>query len=157
MKIVNFSSSLSQAGGHYIRDNQNALEAQIKNGERVTISGQTLLEKGYLPNGFSLDNPWHQHYQLMVMHNPKPPFQLMAFVLTTGGKNTTDDRDIARRIGLPVKAGFTRTPDDLVVATDNGWSISLKDYGISGQQAHLLAWVPACMLPDGEKLPKTGL
>lgn len=146
-----------QAGGHYIRDNQNALEAQIKNGGKVTISGETLREKGYLPTGFSLDNRWYQHYQLMVMNNPKPPFQLVAFVLTTGGKDTTDDRDIARRISLPVKAGFTRAPDDLVVATDNSWRIVLKDYGISGQQAHLLAWVPAGMLPDGEKLPTTGL
>lgn len=144
-------------GGHYIRDNYDALSVQVKDGRTVSISDQTLQDKGYLPAGFSLDNPWHQHYQLNITGDPEKPSRLTAFVLTTGGipiAGGTSLPSIARKIAY---GGYISFPADMAFAADSSWYIFLNNYAVKGQEGHLFVWVPDYLLPGGEKCPNTML
>ncbi|MFV8808615.1 shufflon system plasmid conjugative transfer pilus tip adhesin PilV, partial [Yersinia enterocolitica] len=63
-------SNVSQGARRYIKDNYNTLQSQVKNGTPITITGQTLRDQGYLPNGFALTNNTSQTYVLAVARNP---------------------------------------------------------------------------------------
>lgn len=146
--------TLVQAGGHYIRANHDALLAQEKDGRPVTISDQTLQDKGYLPPGFSLENTRHQHYRLNITGDPKKPSGLIAFVFTTDG-TPIDDSAIASIASQIPHGGYIGFPGDMAVAADDSWHIFLSNYGVTGQPGHLLAWIPDDMLPGGEVRPDT--
>ena len=150
-----------QAGGHYIRDNHDALLAQVKDGRTVMINTPKLQE--YLPADFVADNPWHQHYQLNIIGDPKKPSGLTAFVLTTGGQpiasgdpahpftnGVSDINRIARQIP---HGGYISFPSDIATADDDSWHIFLSDYGVKSPPGHLFVWVSDDLLPGGERRP----
>lgn len=147
-----------QAGGHYIRDNHDTLVEQVKDGRAVTINTQTLQE--YLPAGFVADNPWHQHYQLNIIGDPRKHSGLTAFVLTTGGQPIASrdpaspfEGDINRIARQIPHGGYISFPSDIAVADDGSWHIFLSDYGVKSTPGHLFVWVPDDMLPGGEVRP----
>lgn len=45
-------STVSQGARRYVKDNYDAILNQVKGGGNVTLTGQTLRDKGYLPAGF---------------------------------------------------------------------------------------------------------
>ena len=146
--------TLVQAGGHYIRANHDALLAQEKDSRPVTISDQTLQDKGYLPPGFSLENARHQHYRLNITGDPKKPSGLTAFVFTTDGTPIADSTIASIASQIP-HGGYISFPGDIAVSWDDSWHIFLSNYGVTGQPGHLLAWIPDDMLPGGEVRPDT--
>lgn len=82
-------STVSEGARRYVKDNYDTLLNQVKGGGNVTVTGQTLRDKGYLPAGFSLTNNNGQTYILAVTRNPSQTDKLVAFVLTAGGQNIT--------------------------------------------------------------------
>lgn len=137
-------SFVAQAGKRYVRDNRDTLLAQVASGP-VIITGATLRARGYLPNGFSLTNDSAQTYLLAVAKDPGQAGQLVAFVLTTGGSEIPYKglRQIAsdtEGMGGYVWAANT------AVGADGGWQAKLSDYGLSGQQGRLAAFLSADVL-----------
>lgn len=134
-------SFVAQAGKRYVRDNRDTLVTQVAGGP-VVITGATLRTQGYLPAGFSLTNDSGQSYQLAVAKDPGQAGQLVAFVLTTGGSEIPFKG--LRQIATDTDGmGGYVWPANTAVGADGGWQAKLSDYGLSGQQGRLAAFLSA--------------
>jgi len=134
-------SFVSDAGKRYVRDNRDTLLTQVAGGP-VVITGTTLRTQGYLPAGFSLTNDSGQTYQLAVAKDPAQAGQLVAFVLTTGGSEIPYKG--LRQIASDTQGmGGYVWPANTAVGADGGWQAKLADYGLSGQQGRLAAYLSA--------------
>jgi len=134
-------SFVAQAGKRYVRDNRDTLLTQVAGGP-VVITGATLRTQGYLPAGFSLTNDSGQTYQLAVARDPGQAGQLVAFVLTTGG-NEIPYKGL-RQIATDTDGmGGYVWPANNAVGADGGWQAKLGDYGLTGQQGRLAAFLSA--------------
>lgn len=134
-------SFVAQAGKRYVRDNRDTLLTQVASGP-VVITGATLRTQGYLPGGFSLTNDSGQSYQLAVARDPAQAGQLVAFVLTTGGSEIPYKG--LRQIATDTEGmGGYVWPANTAVGADGGWQAKLADYGLSGQQGRLAAFLSA--------------
>lgn len=134
-------SFVAQAGKRYVRDNRDTLLTQVASGP-VVITGATLRTQGYLPAGFSLTNDSGQSYQLAVAKDPGQAGQLVAFVLTTGGSEIPYKG--LRQIATDTEGmGGYVWPANTAVGADGGWQAKLADYGLSGQQGRLAAFLSA--------------
>ncbi|MFS7253251.1 shufflon system plasmid conjugative transfer pilus tip adhesin PilV [Rahnella rivi] len=134
-------SFVAQAGKRYVRDNRDTLLTQVTGGP-VILTGATLRTQGYLPAGFSLTNDSGQTYQLAVAKDPGQAGQLVAFVLTTGGSEIPYKglRQIAS--DTDGMGGYV-WPANTATGADGGWQAKLSDYGLSGQQGRLAAFLSA--------------
>lgn len=134
-------SFVAQAGKRYVRDNRDTLLTQVAGGP-VILTGATLRTQGYLPAGFSLKNDSGQTYQLAVAKDPGQAGQLVAFVLTTGGSEIPYKglRQIAS--DTDGMGGYV-WPANTATGADGGWQAKLSDYGLSGQQGRLAAFLSA--------------
>jgi len=137
-------SFVSDAGKRYVRDNRDTLLTQVAGGP-VVITGATLRTQGYLPAGFSLTNDSGQTYQLAVAKDPAQAGQLVAFVLTTGGSEIPYKglRQIAS--DTDGMGGYV-WPANTAVGANGGWQAKLADYGLTGQQGRLAAFLSADVL-----------
>jgi len=137
--------TVTRAARHYVRDNYATLQSQVSGGKAVTVSGQTLRDKGYLPPGFSLTNFNTQSYQVGIARDPQKTSQLAAFVMTTGGQAIEFKglRYIAQSVS---GMGGYLYPDNIANGADGGWQLKLADYGLSGQSGHLADWLSADVL-----------
>ncbi len=134
-------SFVAQAGKRYVRDNRDKLLTQVAGGP-VIVTGATLRSQGYLPAGFSLTNDSGQTYQLAVARDPGQAGQLVAFVLTTGGSEIPYKG--LRQIATDTEGmGGYVWPANMAVGADGGWQARLSDYGLSGQQGRLAAFLSA--------------
>ncbi|MGO4746431.1 shufflon system plasmid conjugative transfer pilus tip adhesin PilV [Serratia sp. AXJ-M] len=141
-------STVSQGARRYVKDNYDALLNQVKGGGNVTVTGQTLRDKGYLPAGFSLTNNNAQTYILAVTRNPAQTDKLVAFVLTAGGQNIAfkGQRYIAQNTsGL---GGYIE-PVNVANGAGGGWQVNLSSLGLSGQSGHLAAYLTSDVLAGG--------
>ncbi|UJT80919.1 shufflon system plasmid conjugative transfer pilus tip adhesin PilV (plasmid) [Edwardsiella piscicida] len=141
-------STVNQAARQYIKDNYGTLLNQVKGGSNVTVTGQTLRDKGYLPPGFSLSNNSSQNYILAITRNPKQANKLVAFVLTAGGQDMPfkAQRYIAQNTtGL----GGYIYPMNIANGASGGWQINLSSMGLSGQQGHLVTFLTSDVLAGG--------
>ncbi|BEN96598.1 shufflon system plasmid conjugative transfer pilus tip adhesin PilV [Serratia marcescens] len=141
-------STVSQGARRYVKDNYDALLNQVKGGGNVTVTGQTLRDKGYLPAGFSLTNNNAQTYILAVTRNPAQTDKLVAFVLTAGGQNIAfkGQRYIAQNTsGL---GGYIE-PVNVANGAGGGWQVNLSNLGLSGQSGHLAAYLTSDVLAGG--------
>lgn len=137
--------TVSQSARLYIKDNYNTLLTQVKSGSTVTLSGQNLLDKGYLPNGFSVANNDAQTYILTVARNPSQTDKLVAFVLTTGGDQLTYEaqRYISQNVnGL---GGYVY-PANVAVGANGGWQVNLTTFGLTAQTGHLVSYLSSDVL-----------
>lgn len=134
-------SFVAQAAKRYVRDNRDTLLSQVAGGP-VIVTGATLRTQGYLPAGFSLTNDSGQTYQLAVAKDPVQAGQLVAFVLTTGGSEIPYKglRQIAS--DTDGMGGYV-WPANTATGADGGWQAKLSDYGLSGQQGRLAAFLSA--------------
>ena len=143
-------STVSEGARRYVKDNYDMLLNQVKGGGNVTVTGQTLRDKGYLPSGFSLTNNNGQTYILAVTRNPSQTDKLVAFVLTAGGQNITfkGQRYIAQNTsGL---GGYIE-PVNIANGAGGGWQVNLASMGLSGQSGHLAAYLTSGALAGGTK------
>ncbi|HDO7154532.1 TPA: shufflon system plasmid conjugative transfer pilus tip adhesin PilV [Klebsiella pneumoniae] len=141
-------STVNQAARKYVKDNYDTLLNQVKGGGNVTITGQTLRDKGYLPAGFALTNNSTQNYILAVTRNPTQTDKLVAFVLTAGGQEMTfkAQRYIAQSTtGL----GGYIYPANIANGAGGGWQINLSSMGLSGQTGHLVTYLTSDVLAGG--------
>lgn len=141
-------STVSQGARRYVKDNYDALLNQVKGGGNVTVTGQTLRDKGYLPAGFSLTNNNAQTYILAVTRNPTQTDKLVAFVLTSGGQDIAfkGQRYIAQNTsGL----GGYIYPANIANGAGGGWQVNLSSLGLSGQSGHLAAYLTSDVLAGG--------
>ncbi|WP_421105873.1 shufflon system plasmid conjugative transfer pilus tip adhesin PilV [Serratia marcescens] len=141
-------STVSGGARRYVKDNYDTLLNQVKGGGNVTVTGQTLRDKGYLPAGFSLTNNNGQTYILAVTRNPSQTDKLVAFVLTAGGQNITfkGQRYIAQNTsGL----GGYIDPVNVANGAGGGWQVNLTNMGLSGQSGHLAAYLTSDVLAGG--------
>ncbi|WP_413479275.1 shufflon system plasmid conjugative transfer pilus tip adhesin PilV [Serratia proteamaculans] len=141
-------STVSQGARRYVKDNYDTLLNQVKGGGNVTVTGQTLRDKGYLPAGFSLTNNSAQTYILAVTRNPAQIDKLVAFVLTAGGQNIAfkGQRYIAQNTsGL---GGYIE-PVNVANGAGGGWQVNLSSLGLSGQSGHLAAYLTSDVLAGG--------
>jgi len=137
--------TVSQSARRYIKDNYNTLLTQVKNGTTVTLTGQNLLDKGYLPAGFSLTNNNAQTYLMTVARNPNQTDKLVAFVLTTGGDQLPYEaqRYISQNVnGL---GGYVY-PANVAVGANGGWQVNLATFGFSAQAGHLVSYLTSDVL-----------
>jgi Tfp pilus assembly major pilin PilA len=141
-------STVSQGARRYVNDNYDTLLNQVKGGGNVTVTGQTLRDKGYLPPGFSLTNNNTQTYILAVTRNPTQTDKLVAFVLTAGGQDIAfkGQRYIAQNTsGL----GGYIYPANIANGAGGGWQVNLSNLGLSGQSGHLVAYLTSDVLAGG--------
>jgi len=141
-------STANQAARQYIKDNYDTLLTQVKNGGNVTVTGQTLRDKGYLPAGFSLANNSTQNYILAITRNPSQTDKLVAFVLTAGGQELAfkAQRYIAQNTsGL----GGYIYPANIANGASGGWQLNLASMGLSGQTGHLVTYLTSDVLAGG--------
>ncbi|CAI2156276.1 shufflon system plasmid conjugative transfer pilus tip adhesin PilV [Serratia entomophila] len=141
-------STVSQGARRYVKDNYDTLLNQVKGGGNVTVTGQTLRDKGYLPAGFSLTNNNTQTYILAVTRNPAQTDKLVAFVLTAGGQDIAfkGQRYIAQNTtGL----GGYIYPANVANGAGGGWQVNLSSLGLSGQSGHLAAYLTSDVLAGG--------
>ncbi|CAI2793380.1 Tfp pilus assembly protein PilE [Serratia grimesii] len=141
-------STVSQGARRYVKDNYDTLLNQVKGGSNVTVTGQILRDKGYLPAGFSLTNNNTQTYILAVTRNPAQTDKLVAFVLTAGGQDIAfkGQRYIAQNTsGL----GGYIYPANIANGAGGGWQVNLSSLGLSGQSGHLAAYLTSDVLVGG--------
>nr|ULG17690.1 PilV [Serratia proteamaculans]ULG17771.1 PilV [Serratia proteamaculans] len=141
-------STVSQGARRYVKDNYDTLLNQVKGGGNVTVTGQILRDKGYLPTGFSLTNNNTQNYILAVTRNPAQTDKLVAFVLTAGGQDIAfkGQRYIAQNTsGL----GGYIYPANIANGAGGGWQVNLSSLGLSGQSGHLAAYLTSDVLAVG--------
>ncbi|WP_167854275.1 shufflon system plasmid conjugative transfer pilus tip adhesin PilV [Escherichia sp. E1130] len=141
-------STANQAARQYIKDNYDTLLTQVKNGGNVTVTGQSLRDKGYLPAGFSLANNSTQNYILAITRNPSQTDKLVAFVLTAGGQELAfkAQRYIAQNTsGL----GGYIYPANIANGASGGWQLNLASMGLSGQTGHLVTYLTSDVLAGG--------
>lgn len=134
-------SFVAQAGKRYVRDNRDTLLTKVASAP-VVVTGATLRTQGYLPAGFSLTNDSGQTYQLAVAKDPGQSGQLVAFVLTTGGSEIPY-KGLRQIAGDADGMGGYVWPANTAVGADGGWQAKLSDYGLSGQQGRLAAFLSA--------------
>lgn len=140
--------TVNQGARLYIQDNYASLINQVKDGGNVTVTGQTLRDKGYLPAGFSLTNNSAQNYVLTVTRNPTQTDKLVAFVLTAGGQELPfkAQRYIAQNTsGL----GGYLYPANVANGASGGWQVNLTSMGLSGQTGHLVTYLTSDALAGG--------
>ena len=140
--------TVNQGARKYIQDNYDTLLNQIKDGGNVTVTGQTLRDKGYLPAGFALTNSNAQNYILTVTRNPTQTDKLIAFVTTAGGQELTfkAQRYIAQNTsGL----GGYLYPANVANGASGGWQVNLNSFGLSGQTGHLVTYLTSDALAGG--------
>jgi Tfp pilus assembly major pilin PilA len=140
--------TVNKGARQYIQDNYDALLNQVKGGGNVTVTGQTLRDKGYLPAGFALTNNSAQNYVLTVTRNPTQTDKLVAFVLTAGGQELPfkAQRYIAQNTsGL----GGYLYPANVANGASGGWQVNLASMGLSGQTGHLVTYLTSDALAGG--------
>ncbi|PIJ52169.1 hypothetical protein BL250_00465 [Erwinia sp. OLTSP20] len=140
--------TVNQGARLYIQDNYDTLLNQVKGGGNVTVTGQTLRDKGYLPAGFALTNSNAQNYVLTVTRNPTQTDKLVAFVLTAGGQELSfkAQRYIAQNTsGL----GGYLYPANVANGASGGWQVNLSSMGLSGQTGHLVTYLTSDALAGG--------
>ncbi|MDX6041265.1 shufflon system plasmid conjugative transfer pilus tip adhesin PilV [Scandinavium lactucae] len=140
--------TVNQGARLYIQDNYDTLLNQVKGGGKVTVTGQTLRDKGYLPAGFALSNNSTQTYILAVTRNPTQTDKLVAFVLTAGGQELPfkAQRYIAQNTsGL----GGYIYPANVASGASGGWQVNLASMGLSGQTGHLVTYLTSDALAGG--------
>lgn len=140
--------TVNQGARKYIQDNYDALLNQVKGGGNVTVTGQTLRDKGYLPAGFALTNSNAQNYVVAVTRNPTQTDKLVAFVLTAGGQELSfkAQRYIAQNTsGL----GGYLYPANVANGASGGWQVNLTSMGLSGQTGHLVTYLTSDALAGG--------
>ena len=140
--------TVSQGARRYVKDNYDTLLNQVKGGGNVTVTGQILRDKGYLPTGFSLTNNNTQNYILAVTRNPAQTDKLVAFVLTAGGQDIAfkGQRYIAQNTsGL----GGYIYPANIANGAGGGWEVNLASMGLSGQSGHLAVYLTSEVLAGG--------
>jgi Tfp pilus assembly major pilin PilA len=141
-------STVNQGARQYVKDNYDTILTQVKGGGNVTVTGQTLRDKGYLPAGFSLTNNSGQSYLLAVTRNATQTDKLIAFVLTTGGQDMAfkAQRFIAQNTaGL---GGYVY-PANMANGAGGGWQVNLSSMGLSGQSGHLATYLTSDVLAGG--------
>lgn len=140
--------TVNQGARKYIQDNYDTLLNQVKGGGNVTVTGQTLRDKGYLPAGFALTNSNAQNYVVTVTRNPTQTDKLVAFVLTAGGQELSfkAQRYIAQNTsGL----GGYLYPANVANGASGGWQVNLTSMGLSGQTGHLVTYLTSDALAGG--------
>lgn len=140
--------TVNQGARKYIQDNYDTLLNQVKSGGNVTVTGQTLRDKGYLPAGFALTNNNAQNYVVTVTRNPTQTDKLVAFVLTAGGQELSfkAQRYIAQNTsGL----GGYLYPANVANGASGGWQVNLTSMGLSGQTGHLVTYLTSDALAGG--------
>lgn len=140
--------TVNQGARKYIQDNYDTLLNQVKGGGNVTVTGQTLRDKGYLPAGFALTNSNAQNYVVTVTRNPTQTDKLIAFVLTAGGQELPfkAQRYIAQNTsGL----GGYLYPANMANGAGGGWQVNLTSMGLSGQTGHLVTYLTSDALAGG--------
>lgn len=140
--------TVNQGARLYVQDNYDTLLNQVKGGGKVTVTGQTLRDKGYLPAGFALSNNSTQTYILAVTRNPTQTDKLVAFVLTSGGQALPfrAQRYIAQNTsGL----GGYLYPANMANGASGGWQVNLASMGLSGQTGHLVTYLTSDALAGG--------
>jgi Bacterial shufflon protein, N-terminal constant region len=140
--------TVNQGARQYIQDNYDTLLNQVKGGGNVTVTGQSLRDKGYLPAGFALTNSSAQNYVLTVTRNPTQTDKLVAFVLTAGGSELPfkAQRYIAQNTsGL----GGYLYPANMANGASGGWQVNLASMGLSGQTGHLVTYLTSDALAGG--------
>lgn len=141
-------STVNQAARQYVKDNYDTLLNQVKSAGHVTMTGQALRDKGYLPAGFALANNSTQHYILAVTLNPTQTDKLVAFVLTTGGHEMTFNAQRYIAQNTPGLGGYIY-PANIANGAGGGWQINLSGMGLSGQTGHLVTYLTSDVLAGG--------
>lgn len=138
-------SMVSQGSRRYIKDNYTTLLNQVKNGKSVSISGQTLRDKGYLPLGFSLTNNNNQTYTLSVARNPAKKDSMVAFVITIDGHEISFKglRFISQ--GITGLGGYIY-PTNIANGAGGSWQVNLADFGLKGQSGHIVSYLSSEVL-----------
>ncbi|EGF1643284.1 shufflon system plasmid conjugative transfer pilus tip adhesin PilV [Salmonella enterica] len=121
-------NTVQMAARQYISDNLDTLATQVRPGNPVYVSVNTIKTTGHLPAGFGA-NDHNQNYLIAVVSNPKMTSQLQAFVMTTGGQPW--DFGALRHISSNISGlGGYVWPDNQAVGAGGGWKMKL---GTSGQ------------------------
>ncbi|EAW1476896.1 shufflon system plasmid conjugative transfer pilus tip adhesin PilV [Salmonella enterica subsp. enterica] len=137
-------NTVQMAARQYISDNLDTLATQVRPGNPVYISVNTLKTTGHLPAGFGA-NDHNQNYLIAVVSNPKMTSQLQAFVMTTGGQPW--DFGALRHISSNISGlGGYVWPDNQAVGAGGGWKMKLSDYGLSSKQGSLVTFIPSDQL-----------
>ena len=141
-------TTVEQASVEYIKDNYSTILNQVKGGGVVTVTGQTLLDKGFLPAGFAMKNNFGQNYILGITKNSKQNDKLMAFVLTSGGKeiNFKGLRYISQ--SMPGLGGYVY-PENMAKGAGGGWEVNLSSLGLSAQRGHIVSYLTSDALAGG--------
>ena len=141
-------TTVEQGGVKYIKDNYSTIINQVKDGGVVTVTGQNLLDRGFLPAGFSTTNNFGQNYILAITKNPKQSDKLMAFVLTSGGKeiNFKGLRYISQ--SMPGLGGYVY-PENMAKGAGGGWEVNLSSLGLSAQRGHIVSYLTSDALAGG--------
>lgn len=136
---------VTQAAGGYISRHQDTLLSQTgtTSGPGVTI--ETLINEGFLYEGFSRRNVWGQEYQIHV-RQPETG-QLQGVVLTAGGRGTDAGNRFANVV-IPYTAallggagGYVPTgdipgqSDETLFGAGGGWTVSFASLGLSSPGA----------------------
>ncbi|ELS7665630.1 shufflon system plasmid conjugative transfer pilus tip adhesin PilV [Salmonella enterica] len=137
-------NTVQMAARQYISDNLDTLATQVRPGNPVYVSVNTLKTTGHLPAGFGA-NDHNQNYLIAVVSNPKMTSQLQAFVMTTGGQPW--DFGALRHISSNISGlGGYVWPDNQAVGAGGGWKMKLSDYGLSSKQGSLVTFIPSDQL-----------
>ncbi|ECA1876159.1 shufflon system plasmid conjugative transfer pilus tip adhesin PilV [Salmonella enterica subsp. enterica serovar Napoli] len=137
-------NTVQMAARQYISDNLDTLATQVRPGNPVYVSVNTLKTTGHLPAGFGA-NDHNQNYLIAVVSNPKMTGQLQAFVMTTGGQPW--DFGALRHISSNISGlGGYVWPDNQAVGAGGGWKMKLSDYGLSSKQGSLVTFIPSDQL-----------
>ncbi|EEE1598420.1 shufflon system plasmid conjugative transfer pilus tip adhesin PilV [Salmonella enterica subsp. enterica serovar Oslo] len=137
-------NTVQMAARQYISDNLDTLATQVRPGNPVYVSVNTLKTTGHLPAGFGA-NDHSQNYLIAVVSNPKMTGQLQAFVMTTGGQPW--DFGALRHISSNISGlGGYVWPDNQAVGAGGGWKMKLADYGLSSKQGSLVTFIPSDQL-----------
>lgn len=136
---------VTQAAGGYVARHQDVLLSQTSatSGPGVTI--ETLINEGFLYEGFSRRNIWGQDYQVHV-RQPEAG-QLQGVVLTTGGRGADAGSKFANVV-IPYTAallggagGYVPTGDlpgqsaETLHGAGGGWAVSFASLGIASPGA----------------------
>lgn len=138
-------TAVGSAAKSFIRDNREALTAQVSGGPPVTITAARLQTDGYLPPGFGLRNGAAQSYTVGIARDPTFNQKLVAFVLTTGGREFSFRglRYISQKVD---GAGGYVWPANVATGAFAGWEINLGTYGLSAARGHIATWLSSEVL-----------
>lgn len=125
--VSNYMKTVSQAGNHYIKDNYTALMNVATATKPALIRVSDLIAGGYLPTGFSSNNPMQQNTCILALQPTAN--NINAIVVTEGGK-TIDDTSLgqmAAGIGGEGGAIYSSTNTNFT-GSMGGWSLPFGAY-----------------------------